>query len=223
MAAENVQLLLTSLVTFQDDGGGAGAKTTILVEERDTTWLEANTAEGGLEAIFLEVTTIVAQLADTNEGAGLDTMSFAHMPGTLVTQPLICPIPWAVDSFLDPSDLMRIERQGSGSEGMRDVVTETSVGVCPCEATSGLGEGEPLVCKLTSTMSDLSVHSSVADYFSMEHIIVFLLHSPVNTFQMSLMVGEEELLPSIEGRTRDVVRTGMKGTGIDGARSAQGS
>jgi hypothetical protein len=71
--------------------------------------LEADTVEVGLEAIVLEVTTTVAQLADPDEGVGLDAMSFTHAPGALVAQPLIGPVPWAVNGFLYPSDVAGVE------------------------------------------------------------------------------------------------------------------
>ena len=52
--------LLRSLVVFQDDNRGARMETAMLVEEGDTARLEADAAEVGLEAVFLQVSSTVA-------------------------------------------------------------------------------------------------------------------------------------------------------------------
>ena len=52
--------LLTSLVAFEDDDGGAGAKAAILMGEGDTTRLEGDATNVGLVAIFFEMPTAVA-------------------------------------------------------------------------------------------------------------------------------------------------------------------
>ncbi len=100
--------LLRSLVALKGDDGGAGAEAAILVDEGDAAWLKGDAANVGLEAVFLEVSSTVAQLANANEGTRLDAMSLAHTPGALVTKPLVGPIPGAIDGLLDPSDVAAV-------------------------------------------------------------------------------------------------------------------
>ena len=82
--------------------------------------------------------SIVAQLTDPDEGTGLDSMSLAHAPGALVLESFVGPVPWTVDSFLDPSDVAGIKRGSGWSEGMSDVSAKAAVGVRPGKVASGL-------------------------------------------------------------------------------------
>ena len=100
--------------------------------------LETNIAKVGLEAIFLQVSSVVAQLTDPDEGTGLDSMSFVHAPGALVIELFVSPVPWTVNSFLDSSDVAGIERGSGWSEGMSDVLAKAAVGVRPGKVASGL-------------------------------------------------------------------------------------
>jgi hypothetical protein len=68
---------------------------------------------------------------------------------------------------------------------------------------------------------DLGACSPIPNYFGSEHIIIFLLHSPVNSFRVGLSLGKEELLPSIEGGAGDVIGMSVEGAGIDRARPTQ--
>jgi len=106
--SRDITLLLRSLVSLQDDDGGARTQAAVLVDEGDTAWLKGDTTKVGLEAVFLEVPPTVAQLANANEGTRLDAMSLAHTPGALVTKPLVGPIPGAIDGLLDPSDVAAV-------------------------------------------------------------------------------------------------------------------
>ena len=107
--SRDITPLLRSLVSFQDDDGGARTQAAVLVDEGDMAWLEGDATEVGLETIFLEMSPTVAQLADANEGARLDAMSLAHTPGALVAEPLVGPIPGAIDGLLDPSDVAAVQ------------------------------------------------------------------------------------------------------------------
>ncbi len=69
---------------LQDNDGGIRAKAAILVDEGDVTWLEGDAAKMGLETVLLKVSTAIAQLADSDEGAGLDVVSLTHAPSALV-------------------------------------------------------------------------------------------------------------------------------------------
>ena len=99
--------------------------------EGNTAWFEANTAEVGLVTVFLEMSATVAQLTDPDEGTGLDAMSLAHAPGTLIAQLLVGPVPGAVYSLLDPVDMTRIEGGSGWGKGMGDVTTKAAKGVRP--------------------------------------------------------------------------------------------
>jgi hypothetical protein len=68
--------LLTFLVLFENDGGRAGMPVTMLVEERDLAGVKADAAVVWLKTVLLEVPPGVAELANPDEGAGLDAMSF---------------------------------------------------------------------------------------------------------------------------------------------------
>src|SRR5712691_4580799 len=140
--SRDITPLLTSLVAFEDDGGGARAKAAILMGDGDTAWLEGDAASVRLVAVLFEMPTAVAQLTDTEEGTGLDAMPLAHAPSALVAQPLVRPVPWTVDGLLDPSDVARIEGRCGGGEGVGDVAAEVSVGVCLSEVASGLPQTE---------------------------------------------------------------------------------
>ena len=162
--------LLWSLVPFEDDSGGAGAKAAILVTEGNAAWLEADTMEVGLVAVFLEMSAAVAQLTDPDEGTGLDTMSLAHAPSTLITQLLVGLVPGAVYSLLDPVDVTRIEGGSGWGKGMGDVTTKAAIGIRPSEVAGRLSQPEPLVGQLFSEVrqlscptDDLSATSSVSD------------------------------------------------------------
>src|SRR5260221_10822438 len=201
----DISPLLTSLVAFEDDDGGAGAKAAILMSEGDLTRLEGDAANVRLVAIFLEVPTAVAQLTDTEEGAELNAMPFAHAPSALVAQPLVRPVPWTVDGLLDPSDVARVEGRCGGGEGVGDMAAEASVGVCPSEVASGLPQTEAIVSELFSEVgqlpsatSDLGARGPVADDFCPKGVVVFLLEGPVDPFGVGLSFGEEELLSPIE-------------------------
>src|SRR5260221_707747 len=169
------------------------------------TRLEGDTASVRLVAVFFEMPTAVAQLTDTEEGAGLDAMPLAHAPSALVTQPFVRPVPWTVDGLLDPSDVARIEGRCGGGEGVGDVAAEASVGVRPSEMASGLPQTKaivfelfPEVGQLPSATSDLGACSSVAADFRSECVVCFLLDGPINPLGVSLSFGEEELLSPIE-------------------------
>jgi hypothetical protein len=70
---------------------------------------------------------------------------------------------------------------------------------------------------------DLGFGGVMSNDFSAKGIVIFLVHSPVNAIGVGLFVGEEELLPQIEGRARELVGTCMEGSGVDGARTAHGT
>src|SRR5260221_4783294 len=166
--SHDITPLLMSLVTFQDDGGGAGMVTAILLGEGNTAGLETNTAMMGLVAVLLEVPSIVAQLADLDEGAGLDVMPFVHVPSALITQSLVHPIPGVVNSFLDLSDMTSVQGGGGRGEGVCDVVAKATICIGSSEMTSGLGQFKVFVCQLLSEVcqlvcmaNDLSTCSSV--------------------------------------------------------------
>src|SRR5712691_11811439 len=95
---------------------------------------------------------------------------------------------------------------GSGrGEGVGDVAAEASIGVSPSETTSGLAQLKLVISELlsevgqlSSTASDLGTSGSIADHLSAEGVVVFLFHSPVDSFRVDLTVCKEELLSSIE-------------------------
>ena len=120
------------------------------MEEGDAAWLEADAMEVRLEAVLLEMPATVAKLADPEEGARLDAMSFAHAPSALITQLLVRPVPRTVDGLLNASDMTGVKGGCGGGEGVSDVATEASVGVCPREATSGLPQLKAIVRELLS-------------------------------------------------------------------------
>src|SRR5260221_7284381 len=173
--------------------------------EGDTTRLEGDTADVRLVAVLFEMPAAVAQLADTEEGAELDAMPFAHAPSAFVAQPLVRPVPWTVDGLLDPSDVARVEGGCGGGEGVGDVAAGASVGVRPSEMASGLPQTKAIVCELfpevgqlPSATSDLGACGPVADDFCPESVVVFLLKGPINPFGVRLSFGEEEFLPPVE-------------------------
>src|SRR5712691_2297388 len=179
--------LLTSLVAFEDDDRGAGTKAAILMGEGDATRLEGDAANVRLVAIFFEMPTAVAQMTDTEEGAGLNAMPLAHAPSALVAQPLIRPVPWTVDGLLDPSDVARVEGRRGGGERVGDVAAEAWIGVGLSEVASGLPQTKAIVCELlpqvgqlSSATSDLGTPSPVANHLGAEGVIVFLFQGPVD-------------------------------------------
>src|SRR5712691_12788291 len=185
--------LLTSLVAFEDDDRGAGAKAAILMGEGDMTRLEGDAANVRLVAIFFEMPAAVAQLTDMEEGTELNAMPLAHAPSALVAQPLVRPVPWTVDGLLDPSDVARVEGRCGSGEGVGDVAAEASVGVRPSEMASGLPQTKAIVCKLfpevgqlSSATSDLGACGPVADDLCLESVVVFLLEGPIDSFGVSL-------------------------------------
>jgi hypothetical protein len=105
----------------------------MLMQEGNAARLEADTADVGLEAVLLEVSATIAQLADPKEGTELDAMPLSHAPRALVAQSLIRPVPRAVDGLLDSADVAGIEGRSGGCERVGDVAAKASIGVCPCE------------------------------------------------------------------------------------------
>ena len=113
---------------------------------------------------------------------------------------------------------------------MGNVAAESSIGVGFGEATSGLSEGEPVVCELLSKVSQLTSSTdylgfgrAMAHDFCSEGVIVLLSYSPVDSFSVQLSFGKEELLPEIEGRAWVFVWASMEGAGVDWAGSPQGA
>jgi len=101
---------------------------------------------------------------------------------------------------------------------------EVVVGVHLGEATGGLVEGEPIVRELFAQLGDLSCLadnlrpcSTVADDFRTDGVVTFLPHSPVDALRMRLVVGKEELLPTIEGGAQKLISTSVEVLGMDGA------
>jgi len=88
---------------------------------------------------------------------------------------------------------------------MGDVTSEAAIGVCPSEVTSGLPQTKAIVCELlsevsqlSSATSDLGTPSPIADHLGTEGVVVLLLQGPVDALRVSLSIGKEELLSSIE-------------------------
>ena len=132
---------------------------TMLMEEGNVTWEETNAAMMGLITIFLEVPATCTELADTNESAGLNSMSFLFAPGALVIESLIGPIPRTVYSFFDVIDMARVERGGGWREGVGDMSSEALIGVGFGKATGCLSKGESIICQLFSQISKLASSS----------------------------------------------------------------
>ena len=194
------------------------------MEEGNVTWKETDAAMVGLITIFLEVSMTGTELADTNESAGLDSMSFLFAPGALVVKFLVGPIPRAVYSFFDAMDVARVERGGGWREGVGDMPSETSICVGFGEAMGSLSQGESIICqlfsqisKLTSSSDDLSFSCMMTHNLCTKGVVILLVHSPVNPFGVDLSFCEEELLPKIEGRAWKLVRASMEGACIDRA------
>jgi hypothetical protein len=196
----------------------------MLVEEGNVTGEEANAAMVGLITIFLEVSATCTELANTNESAGLDSMSFLFAPGALVVESLVGPIPWTVYSLLDAIDVTRVERGGGWREGVGDVPSEASICVGFGETTGCLSKGESIICqlfsqisKLTSSPDNLSFSCTMTHNLCTKGVVILLVHSPVNSFSVDLSFREEELLSKIEGRAWKLVGSSMEGACVDRA------
>ena len=82
-------------------------------------------------------------------------------------------------------------------------------------------EGKPLVCELLAhlgdlagTADDLRACSTVTDDFGADGVVPFLLHRPVHTFQMRLVIREEEFLAAIQSRVRVFIGSGVEMFGV---------
>ena len=110
-------------------------------------------------------------------------------PEAFVTQLLVSPIPWTVDGGLNAANVPGIEGGRGGHEVVGDVTAKAAVGICACQVTSRLKEGEPLVCELFVHFCDLAGAANdsrprgmMADDFCMDGVIPFLLYGPVHAF-----------------------------------------
>ena len=177
----------------------------VLVEEGDTADLEAHTACMWLETVLLQVALCATQVADVDEGAIRDGMSFALVPCAFVAQTVGCPIPGAIDGLLDAVNVAGGKRQCGGGERVRDMAPKAAVGIGMGEAARGLDERESLVSELFPRICDASrgvdrsgVCRTMADDLRTEGVVSFLLHRPVDPVGVCLSFGEKELLPSVE-------------------------
>jgi len=103
------------------------------------------------------------------------------------------------------------------------MAAEVAIAICPGKATCGLVEDEPVVRELLTQLRDLSCptddlgsRGAVADDFCPEGIVSFLLHGPVDALRVDLVVSEEKLLMTIEGRAQEFVGTSMEMFCMDG-------
>jgi len=181
----------------------------------------------GLEAILLEMPPSVAEVTNVDECTILNFVPLAFAPEALVTQPVICPIPWTVDGLLNATDALRAKGRCGGGEGVGDMAVETAVSIHAREAACGFIEGEVVisqllshVCNLTCTMNNLCACRPMADDFCTQRVIAFLAHSPVDTFQVCLVVGEEELLIVVKSGMREFVGAGVEVFGVDRTASS---
>ena len=94
-----------------------------MVSQGDVTGKEADTAMMRLVAVFFEMTSGNAELADAQEGAGFDSMAFFGAPGALVAQLFVGPVPGTVDRFLDAMNMPRVQGGRSGRESVSDVTS----------------------------------------------------------------------------------------------------
>ena len=101
----------------------------MLVVEGDVTDLETDTPRVGLETVLLQVAACATQVANADEGAISDSVTFAFAPDAFVAQTVRRPVPWTVDRFLDAVDVPRREGRCGGGEGRRDVAAEAAVAV----------------------------------------------------------------------------------------------
>ena len=120
----------------------------VSVVQGDAANLEADTTRMGLEAVLLQVSPSVAQVADAQESTILHLVTLAFAPGALIAELVACPVPQAIDSLLDATDMpCRKSRCGRG-EGVGDVAAKAAVCVGVGETTGGLEEGEAVVREL---------------------------------------------------------------------------
>jgi len=142
----------------------------VLVEKGNTTDLEANAAGVRLETVLLEVSPGMTEVVDMDQGTVLYLVPLMLTPETLVAESVISPVPQAINSHLDTADVVGIEHGCGWYEGAGDMAIETMVGVCMCEAVSGLIKDKVIVhelllqvSNLPGVMGDCSMGSTVLD------------------------------------------------------------
>jgi len=199
----------------------------ILMEEGNMANVETDTAGVGLIAVLLQMSGGTTEVADANQRAVLDSVPLMSTPQALVTQLVRHPVPRTIDCLLDATDVSRVEGRCGWGKGGGDVVVEAAIGVRPGKAVCGLVEDKAIVCKLLLQLGDLSCpaddlcsRGTVADDFSVDGVVSFLSHSPVDAFGVGLVVSKEKLLPAVKSRARELIRMGMEVFGVDRATAS---
>ena len=170
----------------------------------------------------------MTEVAHADECAVFYGVALTLAPEALVAQFVRRPVPWAIDCLLDVTDMSRVEGRRGWGEGGGDVTTEAVVGIRPGEATGGLVQGEAIVRKLLVQLryllrpsDDLRPRGVVADDFRSKGVVALLSHCPINALGMRLVVSKEKLLPTIEGRARELISTSVEMFGMCGATASQ--